>query len=84
MRSAAIDVENARRGLQLAARAAALSRERVELAQARYEAGGLDFVQYQSVLLRAAESERQEAEAELALALAEVQLRLRAGEPVVP
>ena len=83
VRAAAIDVENARRGLRLAERAAALSRERVELARARYESGGLDFLQYQQVLQRAAETERQEAEAELALALAEVQRRLRSGEPVV-
>lgn len=83
VRSAYIDVENARRNLRLAARAAALSRERVELAQRRYEAGGLDFVAFQNVLLRAADSERQEAQAELELALAEVQLRLRSGEPVV-
>ena len=84
VRAAVIDVENARRGLRLAERAAALSRERVELAQARYEAGGLDFVQFQLVLQRLADGERQEAEAELALALAEVQLRLRTGEPAAP
>ncbi|HEX5580289.1 MAG TPA: TolC family protein, partial [Gemmatimonadaceae bacterium] len=50
VRAAVIDVENARRALRLAEQAAAVSRERVELTQERYQAGGVDFVQLQSVL----------------------------------
>ena len=81
VRSAAIDVDNARRALRLGERAAALSRERVELARARYEAGALDFVQYQSVVRSSADAERQEADARLQLALAWVTLQQRLGAP---
>ena len=82
VRSAVIDVDNARRALRLGERAAALSRERVELAQARYEAGALDFVQYQSVVRSSADAERQEADARLQLALAWVTLQQRLGARV--
>ena len=81
VRAATIDVENARRALRLGERAAALSRERVELARARYEAGALDFVQYQTVVRSSAEAERQEADARLQLALAWVTLQQRLGAP---
>jgi outer membrane protein TolC len=54
----------------------------VELAQARYEAGGMDFVQFQTVLRSAADAERQEADARLQLALAWVTLQQRLGTPV--
>ncbi|MHB1222619.1 MAG: TolC family protein [Gemmatimonadaceae bacterium] len=82
VRSAVIDVDNARRGLALAERAAALSRERAELARERYRAGATDFVQYQLVLRSAAEAERGELDAGLELAVAWVQLERTVGGPV--
>jgi len=79
VRSAVIDVESARRGLTLAERAAALSRERVELARERYQAGATDFVQFQLVVRNAAEAERGELDARVQLAIAWVQLEQRVG-----
>src|SRR5690606_5980324 len=82
VRSAVIDVDNARRSLALAERAAALSRERADLARERYRAGATDFVQYQLVLRNAAEAERGELDARVQLAIAWVQLEQRVGGPV--
>lgn len=82
VRSAVIDVESARRGLDLAERAAAVSRERVELARQRYEAGATDFVQYQLVVRNAAEAERGELDARVRLAVAWVQLEQKVGGAV--
>ena len=81
VRSAVIDVENARRSLALAERAAALSRERVELARERYQAGATDFIQFQQVQRSAAEAERQELDARLQLAVAWAQLQEKVGAP---
>lgn len=81
VRSAVIDVDNARRSLALAERAAALSRERADLARERYRAGATDFVQYQLVLRNAAEAERGELDASVQLAIAWVQLEQRVGGP---
>lgn len=84
VRAAVIDLENARRGLRLAERAAALSRERVELAQVRYESGAMDFVQFQTVVRSAADAERQEVDARTQLAVAWVQLQEKLGAPIAP
>ncbi len=81
VRAAVIDVENARRALRLAEQAAAVSRERVELTQERYQAGGVDFVQLQSVLRSAADAERAELQARLDLATGWVTLREKVGTP---
>ncbi|HEY0971043.1 MAG TPA: TolC family protein, partial [Gemmatimonadales bacterium] len=79
VRAAVIDVENARRALRLAEQAAAVSRERVELTQERYQAGGVDFVQLQSVLRSAADAERAELQARLDLATGWATLREKVG-----
>ncbi|HEX6630754.1 MAG TPA: TolC family protein [Gemmatimonadaceae bacterium] len=84
VRSAVIDVENARRGLRLAERSAALNRERIALTQERYEVGGLDYIVLQTVLGQAAAAERQEMTARLQLANAWVALQEKLGAPVLP
>ena len=84
VRAAVIDVENAQRSLRLSERAAALSRERVEMAQTRYQNGALDFVQLQSVLSSAATAERQEVDARTQLAVAWVALQEKLGVAIAP
>lgn len=79
VRSAAIDLDNARRALRLAEQAADVSRERVELTQERYQIGGVDFVQLQSVLRSAADAERAENDARVQLAIAWVTLQEKLG-----
>ncbi|HEU4631733.1 MAG TPA: TolC family protein [Gemmatimonadaceae bacterium] len=84
VRSAAIDVENAWRGLRLAERSAELSRERVALTQERYQVGGVDYIVLQTVLGQAAAAERQEMNARLQLAIAWTTLQEKLGASVMP
>ena len=58
VRSAYIDVESAHRILELAERKAALSRERLELAQEQYRNGAMSFAELQIVIDRTASAER--------------------------
>lgn len=59
VRSALLDLENSYRLLQLAERKAALSRERLELAQEQYRNGGMSFTELQNVIDRTASAERE-------------------------
>lgn len=59
VRSAYIDVTNAHRILELAERKAALSRERLELAQEQYRNGAMSFAELQIVIDRTAAAERE-------------------------
>ena len=59
VRSAYIDVVNAHRILELAERKAALSRERLELAQEQYRNGAMSFAELQIVIDRTAAAERE-------------------------
>lgn len=59
VRSAHIDVVNAHRILELAERKAALSRERLELAQEQYRNGAMSFAELQIVIDRTASAERE-------------------------
>lgn len=79
VREAIIDLQNAYRGVQLAERAAALSRERMELALERYRVGALQFTQLQQVIDSAAAAERDELAARLAFAQAVAALEQRVG-----
>jgi outer membrane protein len=59
VRSAYIDVTNAHRILELSERKAALSRERLELAQEQYRNGAMSFAELQIVIDRTAAAERE-------------------------
>ena len=59
VRSAYIDVVNAHKILELAERKAALSRERLELAQEQYRNGAMSFAELQIVIDRTASAERE-------------------------
>jgi outer membrane protein len=59
VRSAYIDVTNAYRLLGLAERKAAISRERLELAQEQYRNGGMSFTDLQTVIDRTGAAERE-------------------------
>jgi outer membrane protein len=59
VRSALIDLENAYRGIRLAERAAKLSKERLELAREQYRLGAIRFIELQTVVDRAAQTERE-------------------------
>ncbi|MGH7720881.1 MAG: TolC family protein [Gemmatimonadaceae bacterium] len=84
VRSALIDLGNAYRRLQLAERSAALSRERVELAQERYRVGATQFTELQTVIDRAAAAQREEIEAWFTFATARVTLEEKVSAPVAP
>ncbi len=59
VRSAYIDVTSAHKLLELAERKAALSRERLELAQEQYRNGAMSFAELQIVIDRTASAERE-------------------------
>jgi outer membrane protein len=59
VRTAFIDVTNAHKLLELAERKAALSRERLELAQEQYRNGAMSFAELQIVIDRTASAERE-------------------------
>jgi outer membrane protein len=59
VRTAYIDVTNAHTLLELAERKAALSRERLELAQEQYRNGAMSFAELQIVIDRTASAERE-------------------------
>jgi outer membrane protein TolC len=59
VRSAYIDVANAHKLLGLAERKAAISRERLELAQEQYRNGGMSFTDLQTVIDRTGAAERE-------------------------
>ncbi|MDQ3519451.1 MAG: TolC family protein [Gemmatimonadota bacterium] len=84
VRSAAIDLENTNRRIQLAERAAALSRERVELAREQYRAGAIRFPELQQVLDRDASSSRDVIDARVALAVARAPLEEKVGSSTAP
>lgn len=80
VREALIDVDYARRALELAERSAELSRQRLEMAQERYRLGALRFTELQSVIERAAQAERQALDARFAYVIARVALDEATGE----
>lgn len=84
VRAAFLDVENAHKLLELAERKAALSRERLELAQEQYRNGAMTFTELQNVIDRTAEAERQVVDARFAYANALVNLEEYAGQRVAP
>jgi outer membrane protein len=84
VREAVIDLQNAYRGVQLAERAAEMSRERMELALERYRVGALQFTQLQQVIDSAAAAERDELAARLAFAQALAALEQRVGTRLIP
>ena len=59
VRSAYIDVDNSYKLLELAERKAALSRERLELAQEQYRNGAMSFTDLQTVIDRTGAAERE-------------------------
>ncbi len=59
VRSAYIDVTNAHKLLELAERKAAISRERLELAQEQYRNGAMSFTDLQTVIDRTGSAERE-------------------------
>lgn len=84
VRSAFLDLENAHELLELAERKAALSRERLELAQEQYRNGAMSFTELQNVIDRTADAERQVVDARFAYANALVNLEEYAGTRVAP
>lgn len=84
VRSGLIDLRNAYRGVQLARRAAALSRRRVEMAQQQYQQGGGSFVSLQTVIDQAARTEQSALTAALTFANARADLERRVGRPIGP
>ncbi|MBI4544937.1 MAG: TolC family protein, partial [Gemmatimonadetes bacterium] len=84
VRSALIDLENAHRSLELADQSAALSGERVALAQEQYRQGAIPFTSLQSVIEQAAAAEREAAAARLTFATALVTLEEKVGKELRP
>jgi outer membrane protein TolC len=84
VRGGLIDLRNAYRGVQLARRAAELSRRRVTMAQQSYEQGGGSFVSLQQVIGQATQVEQSALSAALAFAQARAELERRVGRPVGP
>ncbi len=84
VRSALVDLRVARGAVTLAEQADSLSRERIGLAQRKYELGALSFTELQTLIDRAAAAERQAVEARYGWALAVAALEEAVGGPVVP
>ncbi len=81
-RATLVDLENEHAGVQLADTSAALARERVEMAQERYRAGGLGFTELQQVIDQAAQAERSALAARMAFAQALVRLERLVARPL--
>jgi outer membrane protein len=79
VRTAAIDLDNAYRSLQLAEEQVELNRERQELTQERYRLGGSDFTTLQNVIDRTAQAERQALEALFGFINARISLEEKLG-----
>ena len=79
VRSAHIDLVNAHRSLQLADQSAALSRERLELAQEKFRLGAISFTELQNVTDRTAQAERGALDARFAFVAARIALEERVG-----
>ena len=80
VRGALFDLDNSYKLLQLAERKAALSRERLELAQEQYRNGGMSFTELQNVIDRTADAERQVVDARFGYANALSYLEEYAGK----
>jgi outer membrane protein TolC len=79
VRSALLDLENSHKLLQLAETRAALSRERLELAQEQYRNGAMTFTDLQNVIDRTAAAEREVVDARFGYATARAYLEEYAG-----
>ena len=79
VRSALIDLQNSHEVLQLAEQKAALSRERLELAQEQYRNGAMSFTELQNVIDRTADAERQVVDARFGYANARTYLEEYTG-----
>jgi outer membrane protein len=84
VRSAYIDLVNARRALDLAERSAALSSERLRLARERYAIAAIDFTVLQQVVLAASQAERAFLQATFGFARAVVALDEAVGTRIRP
>ena len=82
VRSAHIDVTNAYKLLELAERKAAISRERLELAQEQYRNGAMSFTDLQVVIDRTASAEREVVDARAQYASSLSFLEQYAGGPL--
>jgi outer membrane protein len=79
VRAAHIDLVNAHRSLELADQSAALSRERLELAQEKFRLGAFSFTELQNVIDRTAEAERGALDARFTFVAARITLEERLG-----
>lgn len=79
VRAAHIDLANAHRSLELADQSAALSRERLELAQEKFRLGAISFTELQNVIDRTAQAERGALDARFAFVAARITLEERLG-----
>jgi len=79
VRSAHIDLVNAHRSLELAEQAAALGRERLELAQEKFRLGAFRFTELQSVIEAAAQAERNALTARFEFVYARIALQRQLG-----
>lgn len=84
VRGALIDLANAFRGIRLAERSVALSRERMELAREQYRVGAIRYEVLQTIIDRTTSAERAEIEARFVFANALVALEASVGAPVRP
>lgn len=84
VRSALTDLESSHALLQLAERKAALSRERLDLAQEQYRNGAMSFTDLQNVIDRTADAERQVVDARFSYASARAFLEEYAGTSLTP
>jgi outer membrane protein len=82
VRNAHIDLVNTHRSLQLAEQSAALSRERLELAQEKFRLGAISFTELQNVIDRTAQAERGALDARFAFVAARIALEEQLGRPL--
>jgi outer membrane protein len=84
VRSAYIDVTNAYKLLELSERKAAISRERLELAQEQYRNGAMSFTDLQAVIDRTGAAEREVVDARAQYAANLSLLEQYVGSPITP
>jgi outer membrane protein len=84
VRTAFIDMTNAYKQLELAERKAALSRERLELAQEQYRNGATTFTELQRIIDRTASAQREVVDARATYASSLSVLEQYVGGPVSP
>jgi outer membrane protein TolC len=79
VRSALVDLDKAYRNLQFAQKSAAISKERLELAEEQFRVGALTFLNLQSVIDQNTNAERQAVEARFTFINARVSLEEKLG-----